>query len=205
MSPFRRFSVGLVAAVVVVLASVAPASAHDELLSSSPGEDARLDVPPSSVSLTFSGDVMELGALVMVVDQADRDWTAGAPAIEWDTLTVPLEEGMPVGGYEVRWRVVSSDGHPISGVIPFTVGDAEPLQRSAAASGTDASMDAGEASAPEQQSQNAQENGGVLRVVLIGLAGAAVAVSVLAAIFFLRRRRHVAGADEAVAPPSEHP
>uniref|UniRef100_UPI003B39FD74 copper resistance protein CopC n=1 Tax=Pseudactinotalea sp. TaxID=1926260 RepID=UPI003B39FD74 len=36
------------------------------------------------------------------------------------------------GHYDIRWRVVSSDGHPISGVIPFSVGDAgeRPAQES---------------------------------------------------------------------------
>jgi methionine-rich copper-binding protein CopC len=203
MSPFRRFSVGVAAAVVLVLASVAPASAHDELLSSTPAASDRLDAAPTSVSLEFSADLMDVGALIMVADAAGEDWAAGEATVELTTVTVPLTEGMPVGGYEVRWRVVSSDGHPISGVIPFTVGDAEPLQREATAGGAPAgSSDTGEPAAQDQPSQSTQENRGVLRVAVIGVAGAAIAVAVLAAIYFLRRRQHAGGTDEPGSEPS---
>lgn len=203
MSPFRRFSAGVAAAVVLVLASVAPASAHDELLSSTPAANSRLDAAPASVSLEFSADLMDVGALIMVADAAGEDWAAGDATVELTTVAVPLAEGMPVGGYEVRWRVVSSDGHPISGVIPFTVGDADPLQREVAAeSGTDGPTDADDAVAQEQQSQNTRETEGVPRVVLIGAAGAAIAVAVFAAIYFLRRRKHVGGTDEQGTQPS---
>jgi hypothetical protein len=33
---------------------------------------------------------------------------------------------MPEGSYQVRWRVVSSDGHPISGSFEFAVGQKTP-------------------------------------------------------------------------------
>ncbi|KAA9156416.1 copper resistance protein CopC [Microbacterium lushaniae] len=203
MSPFRRFSVGVAAAVVLVLGSVAPASAHDQLLSSSPAANDRLDAGPASVSLEFSADLMDVGALIMVADADGEDWAAGDPTVELTTVTMQLTEGMPVGGYEVRWRVVSSDGHPISGVIPFTVGDGEPLQREVAAGGAPArSSDAGENAVQGKQSQNTQENGGVLRVVLIGMAGAAIAVAVLATIYFVRRRLRGDGTDEQATEPS---
>lgn len=95
---------------------------------------------------------------------------------------------MPDAGYQVRWQVVSEDGHPIAGVIPFTVGDAEPMETT--------SGDAAETPAPsaEQPDQTA-ESGGALRVLLIGAGGAVAAVLVFVLIRFLRRPR------TAVAPP----
>lgn len=196
MSTFRRFAVGVAAALVVIVTAAPPAAAHDELVSSTPASHARLDTAPGSVSLQFSADVMELGALIMVADTAGGDWVTGDPTVQGNIVTVPIAEGMPVGGYEVRWRVVSADGHPISGVIPFTVGDAEPLQRQS--SDDVVTGDAGSVSAEQpQDSQSTQENGGVLRVALIGAAGAAVAVAVGAAIQFLRRRQTAAGVDDA--------
>lgn len=206
MSSFRRFTVGVAVAVVVVLTSVAPASAHDELVSSIPVADDRLDSAPTSVSLEFSSDVMELGALIMVADESGADWVAGDPTVQLNTVTVPISEGMPVGGYEVRWRVVSADGHPISGVIPFTVGDAEPLQRQPAADATTSADNADAAAERPQDSQSTQENGGVSRVALIGAAGAATAVAVLAGIHFIRRRQTAGSTDDVTeeASSSKH-
>lgn len=194
MSPFRKIAVGVAAAVVVVLTAAVPASAHDELLSSTPTADERLETAPTGLSLEFSADVMELGALIMVADASGKDWADGTPTVEGPSVTIPVTEGMPSGGYEVRWRVVSSDGHPISGVIPFTVGDGEPLVREpAAADATPAADAADENTSNEAQvSQNAQDPVGIPRVVVIGGIGAAVAVAVLAIILFLRRR-HTAG------------
>ncbi|MCR2827511.1 copper resistance CopC family protein [Microbacterium sp. zg.Y909] len=196
MSPFRKFTAGVAAAVVVVLAAAGPASAHDELSSSSPAADERLETAPASVSLEFTADVMQVGALVMIADADGGDWAAGEPVVEYSTVTVPVEEGMPEGGYEVRWRVVSSDGHPISGVIPFTVGDAEPLQRPADAGADAGADDAASTAESEQQSQNTSQDGGLARVAVIGAVGAAVAVAAFAGIHFLRRRRSAGASDE---------
>ncbi len=126
-----------------------------------------------------------MGAAVVVVDQSGRDWVAAEPVLDEATVTAELESGMPDAGYELRWRVVSSDGHPISGVVPFTIGDGVPLTRTpapAVAGGTDTTS-------TDTQSESTQENQGAFRVLLIGVAGAGIAVAVLLLFSFLRRRR----------------
>jgi copper resistance protein C len=134
---------------------------------------------------------------VIVVDASGRDWADGAPVLAGDAVTVPLEPGMPDAGYEVRWRVVSSDGHPIAGLIPFTIGDAAPLERTAAEAPS--SEDTG----AQSTDQIAQESSDATRVLLIGGAGAAVAVAVFATLSLLRRRRARApGIDGRIDPPS---
>jgi len=78
----------------------------------------------------------------------------------------------------VRWRVVSVDGHPISGVIPFTVGDAAPLARAAAS----AAPSPAAATAPTGDA-------GVPRIVVIAAIGAGLALAVFLAVTLLLRRR----------------
>ncbi len=83
--------------------------------------------------MTFSGELLVLdesltGAVVLVVDASGKDWVSGDATVAGRPVTAALEPGMPTAGYQVRWQVVSEDGHPIAGVIPFTIGDAEPLQ-----------------------------------------------------------------------------
>ncbi|GAA3667669.1 copper resistance CopC family protein [Microbacterium marinilacus] len=188
MSRVRLLAAGMLVAVVAVIATAVPASAHDQLISSSPQAGARLESAPTSIALEFSDELLTLGdagTTVIVMDGDGRDWAAGKPAVEENLVTLDLSSGMPESGYEIRWQVVSSDGHPIAGVIPFTVGDAEPLA-AAVASGGD---DAGGSQAQEQsQDQATREHQGVLRAVLIGAGGAAVAAALFALIQFLRRR-----------------
>lgn len=206
MSPFRTFTLGAAAALVVVLASAVPASAHDALVSSSPAEGARLDAAPTSVSLEFTAEVMDVGALILVVDADGKDWVAGDPTVLPSTVSVPLAADLPVGGYEVRWRVVSSDGHPIAGVVPFTVGDAEPLPRtSGTTTGTDPAGGGSVEDTTTQATESTPQGGGIPRVALIAMIGAAAGIAVFVGIRFFRRRHRAAGTgDEAETSPSAH-
>lgn len=201
-----------VAAATVALALVAaPAWAHDELIASSPQQNEQLTTAPADVELTFSAEIMQMGAAVIVADAQENDWVAGDIQIDFDTLTVPLEEGMPNGAYEVRWRVVSSDGHPISGLIPFTVDDpaAAPtptVTPSAVNSPTPTATQTtgGPSDETTTPPTSAAEDGGIARAVLIGAIGAATALALFALILFFlrgRARRDRGGSDEEPPKP----
>lgn len=107
-------------ALLVVPAS--PASAHDELIGSSPAADAEVDALPAELTLSFSDAIStdEGASEVQVTDAAGTTLTAGAPTAQDNVLTQPLE-GAASGAVTVLWKVVSSDGHPISGEFAFTV------------------------------------------------------------------------------------
>lgn len=128
LKPWRNPGLGaatLTALLLSVGASLpaAPAAiAHDQLISSSPAPDERPATSPDSITLAFTSPVLTLGHEVRVVDDNAKNWVSGAPALSRETLTQPLPE-LPDGGYQVSWRVVSADGHPISGGYRFNVGD----------------------------------------------------------------------------------
>ncbi|USQ81446.1 copper resistance protein CopC [Ornithinimicrobium faecis] len=105
----------------VLIGTGSAAHAHDTLTDSSPAEGETLTEPLTQVQLTFSAEVLELGAAAVVTDSDGATWETGELAVDGTGVTVPLAEALPSGSYEVSWRVTSSDGHPISGVIPFTV------------------------------------------------------------------------------------
>lgn len=193
MSPVRRFAAGAVLAAVAILATAAPATAHDQLIESSPAGGERLDTAPVSVTMTFSGELLVLdestaGAVVLVVDAEGKEWATGEVEVRGRNVTAALLPDMPDGGYQVRWQVVSEDGHPIAGVIPFAVGDAVPLESTGNPEPT-ASATGGSSTASDQ---NADETGGPVRVLLVGGAGAALAVAAFALLLILRRRRAAA-------------
>lgn len=98
------------------------ASAHDQLISSSPVEGEEFEQAPTEATLRFSAEMIEIGAEIALqnVDTAETVELPDAFEIDYDTLTQPLPE-LPAGAYAINWRVVSQDGHPISGTINFTV------------------------------------------------------------------------------------
>src|SRR5690606_38335612 len=109
MFRIRTALAGAAVAVVALLTVAAPASAHDELVSTSPAFDEQLTTAPEQVVLTFSDDVLQLsgsnGTAMTVVDESGADWVAGDPVISADTVTVPLKSGMPNGDFTVTWKI----------------------------------------------------------------------------------------------------
>ena len=191
MSRFRVLAAGMAVAVLAVLSAAVPASAHDELLSSSPRAGEAVPSTPESVSLVFSSYVMTMGAVIVIADESGADWISGDLTITGTTVTAGVLPDMPEAGYELRWRVVSADGHPIAGIVPFTVGNGEPFTRESATDSTDAAASVDEdGDAAGAQSQITAESG-VLRVALLGVGGAVASIAVFALIRFLLRRRDV--------------
>lgn len=121
-----RLAAGPALAGLLLLTTAPGAAAHDELVRSDPATGAALDAAPAEVRLDYSADVLTFGAAVVVADTAGTAWQVGEPVMDGPSVTVPLDPALPDGAYEIRWRVVSSDGHPITGRVPFTVGDVSP-------------------------------------------------------------------------------
>ncbi|WP_424466394.1 copper resistance CopC family protein [Pseudoclavibacter helvolus] len=138
-APRRVF--GLAAAVAALIlacllgfAGAAPAQAHDQLIQSSPTPDQALDEAPTQIALTYSANIMEIGPMIVLQDAAGTTWPTGEPLIDGPNVTSTVDDALPDGTYAINWRVVSSDGHPITGTIPFTVGDPAAADAPAAAS-----------------------------------------------------------------------
>lgn len=163
-----------------------PAFAHDQLSASDPPAGAALDSAPEQVSLQFSDNVLTIGAIVLVADTDGTSWADGDPILDGPTVTARLADDMPDGAYEIRWRVVSADGHPISGVIPFTIGDAvQPMGEQAAEAAEPPTATA----APVAAEQSRSETGSALRITIVAAGGAAAALLILAVVAAWRRRR----------------
>lgn len=97
------------------------ASAHSYLVTASPQEGEQVAVAPDAAVLTFNQPVKTALSAVQVVGPDGGAWQDGSPQVSGATLTQPLSELGPAGTYQVRWRVVSADGHPISGAVSFTL------------------------------------------------------------------------------------
>lgn len=126
-SPGRRGRVALLAALLAALLTgiAAPAYAHDELIGTSPAVDASVDALPAEIEMTFSGVILADTAAteIDVLDASCAPLTEGDPVFDGTHVRQQLS-GEATGPVTVIWRVVSSDGHPVSGSWWFTVGDA---------------------------------------------------------------------------------
>lgn len=178
-----RACVLAVSTAVLMIVGATSASAHDQLIDSSPSVDQHLDAAPTQIRLEYSAEIMDVGAAVILADAAGTDWTSGDPVLDGPTVTVPVDPELPDGAYTVRWRVVSSDGHAISGSIPFQVGvvTASPAPASTPTP-TEASTAAGSTTTPRTESAFPW------RTVGIAAAGAVLAGGLYALVLVLRRR-----------------
>jgi len=111
----------LVAAAFILVISAAPASAHTALVRITPGADAQLTTAPTKVLLEFSEPVSETFATVVVRNPAGVSVTRGKPTVMGTSVTQPLSTDLASGGYLVAYRLVSGDGHAVSGESRFTL------------------------------------------------------------------------------------
>lgn len=117
-------STALAFAALAVLSTPVAANAHDQVISTAPASQEHLGAAPTEVSMLFSDDILDIGATILVVDDAGKNWAFGDMEIDGREVVQVVEADMPDTNYQVRWRVVSSDGHPISGTFDFAVGNA---------------------------------------------------------------------------------
>ncbi|UER55463.1 hypothetical protein HJG43_13985 [Kineosporiaceae bacterium SCSIO 59966] len=108
------------AGLAMALAWPRVALAHAELTSSDPEAGASLDKPPSTISLTYTDDIAPEFVMV-TLSVAGGPPSQLATSVEGPTVIAALPDGRP-GQWRVAFRVVSGDGHPITGDVPFTVG-----------------------------------------------------------------------------------
>ena len=104
-----------------------PATAHNELVGSSPAAGARLRSAPGEVRLDF-GERLNPDVLTFVVTGPDgTDVTAGPPSTAGTGAVQPLQALPASGPYQVSYRVVSADGHPVTGSYAFVLDRALPV------------------------------------------------------------------------------
>jgi methionine-rich copper-binding protein CopC len=187
----------LVAAAVVVVLSAAPAAAHATLTGSNPPDGTTVPEPPAEITLEFSEPVQREFVQVAVLDADDGHHETGEPDVVGGTVTQAVAT-LPAGEYRISYRVGSSDGHPVSGTVTFTVAgqdDAEPspTPEPSTTSQPDQTQSADQTEQPTATPQVAtsetpvsasEESGSSLRWL-----GAAAAIAAAAALLFVLLRR----------------
>ncbi|OZC67737.1 hypothetical protein CH276_04770 [Rhodococcus sp. 06-470-2] len=176
----KRLAVIAAAILTATALSIAPAAAHATLQSSNPAENSVLDAAPDEVTLTFNQSVQSNFATVTVVGADGTQWGASDPVVDGSTVTVDLDGLGAAGEYTIGYRVVSADGHPITGSIPFQLTQASSTSAATAATSAPAPTDATPTAAEEPE----DSSGFPIWIVAVVV----VAVGAAGVLFALRKR-----------------
>lgn len=126
LSGALALAAALAVSIGALLALAAPAGAHAVVVSTNPVDGQILSQSPESVQIQFSEQVsIDLGGLT-VLDSSGEKVSEGEGEVSsgGELLKTSVPKDLPDGSYVANYRVVSADGHPISGAIVFGVGDA---------------------------------------------------------------------------------
>jgi len=115
----------LVLSIPLITTSVIPANAHTSLQSSTPSEGQSIEFIPAELSASFDEDLIEIeGEVVNTLELQSADGTKyvlSSATIAGPTVSATVGAGdYPAGEYLLKYRVVSGDGHPVTGEIRFS-------------------------------------------------------------------------------------
>lgn len=206
---YMRAGVGAGLGLLLLVAVAPSASAHDRLVESDPASGAVLTAAPSDVVLTFNVEVQPLGTVLELRNSDGEQASSAETTVSGREVSLPVSADLSDDDYTLLYRVTSSDGHPISGEVPFT------LESAAASPGANATTSPGPVSTstpgesvtpspaasaattepgrPTQTGQNGQSDSVAVPAAAgfpwaVGL-GALVVVAVLAGVGVAGRRR----------------
>jgi len=121
----RRIVGAAIASTVLALTFIPGiASAHAILESSSPAPSELLASSPKEIRLDFDEQVEATLGDIRIYDSEQREVSIKKTVRSSSDVSV-VTAGVPTlknGVYVVVWRVVSADGHPVTGAFPFEIG-----------------------------------------------------------------------------------
>jgi Uncharacterized protein, homolog of Cu resistance protein CopC len=113
-------ALAVAAAALLAVVSAAPASAHASLVRTSPADRSSVAAAPKTVSFTFDEDI-RVPSVILVTDANGASVADGKTSVVDNIVSIGVGITSP-GNYTAVYRVVSADGHPVSGRISFGLG-----------------------------------------------------------------------------------
>jgi methionine-rich copper-binding protein CopC len=199
-----------------VTAPAAPAFAHNTVIDEGPAADSTIAEQPGEVWVETNDVLLDVeGATAIdVVGPDGRHYATACATVDGAIASVPAELG-PAGEYTVAYRVVSADGHPITGdhTFEWAPGDGEALADGAAEAVCGAGSGSGsgeDAAGPDEAVGGADEatdaaasTGGSDLVWIV--AAAVVVIGAGVAAFALTRRSRPGEQVSGASPDGDAP
>ena len=113
----------ILATTIFSLLGIHTASAHAQLTSSFPSKNQTLNALPNLVWLEFDGDLLSFGEKqvnrLTVTNSKKVRVDDGASFVGGARISTRLRANLPPGKYLISYRIVSEDGHPVTGSFSF--------------------------------------------------------------------------------------
>lgn len=110
----------MVLTVMLALIIAPPAAAHTALIASTPADQSKTTAP-SQLELRFNENVNSRFVVVQLTATGGQRVDTAEPQVSGATVTVKVLSTPPAGAYTVAYRVVSADGHPVTGTFGFEI------------------------------------------------------------------------------------
>ncbi|WP_199440636.1 copper resistance CopC family protein [Umezawaea beigongshangensis] len=123
----RRWPSLLASAVIagaMALGTAGPALAHNVLIGSDPANGSSVDAGPRQLTLTFDQPVQggeDINTVTVIGPDGSHWEAASAPTIKDNVVTAQVRPLGPAAEYTVGYRILSADGHPVTGSVKFTL------------------------------------------------------------------------------------
>jgi copper resistance protein C len=122
----RCAAAAALALLFAVTGGVSTAFAHTELTNAVPAAGVSLQRTPGSIQLNFSEPIDVELASVVVLGPKGENLAVGPARQSGPGLMQPVTATREPGRIRVAYRVISLDGHPVSGSYSFTVLTGDP-------------------------------------------------------------------------------
>ncbi|MDM5188176.1 copper resistance protein CopC [Bacillus sp. DX4.1] len=126
LSVMKKLGVWMLMVCVFIMLVPTATSAHAYIAKATPSENETLVKAPSVVSIEFD-EVLQSSSFntLFVVDASGKRVDLKNAHIKKknpEVMEAGVKQNIPNGTYSIQWKAISADGHPIQGVIPFSIG-----------------------------------------------------------------------------------
>ncbi|MCY7861886.1 copper resistance CopC/CopD family protein [Bacillus haynesii] len=122
----KRATLWAVLAVLCTILLPKAAFAHAYIVNSTPAENQELKKAPAEIKIEFNEAIQKGFHSITVRNSSGERVDSGKTEIDPQNakiMTVKLKPKLKDDIYSAEWRAVSADGHPVSGTIPFSIGN----------------------------------------------------------------------------------
>ena len=96
------------------------ALAHTGLESSTPAQGSTVTEKLKEITLTFLTKI-EATSSFTLINSSQEEVDVEGITVNNDILTGNVTENLENGAYQINWKIIGADGHPIEGVIDFVL------------------------------------------------------------------------------------